>query len=102
MNEFKIIGTNHKLQMDKVLFEKGWKGWEEKARSKIKQKFKRGKIKTSTLRVCEIGSKLRNEDCWGHAYRRVHTRFGNKWTCDNCSKKIAIENELNWEFYVGV
>ena len=101
-NEFKIIGENHKLQMNKALCDMGWKDWEKKARSKLKQKFRRVKIKTTTLRVCEVGSRLRNEDCRGHAYRRVHTRFGNKWTCDDCSMKIALENELNWEFYARV
>ena len=84
---------NYKAQMHKVLAEKGRKDWEKNAHSKINKKFKCVKIKTNTLRVCEVGSKLRNKDCKGIAYRRVHTRFGNKWTCDNCAKRITQDNE---------
>ena len=84
---------NHKAQMHKVLKEKGRKDWEKKAHSKINKKFKRVKIKTTTLRVCEVGSKLKNKNCDGISYRKVHTRFGDKWTCDNCSRKIVRDNE---------
>jgi len=84
---------NHKAQMHKVLAEKGLKDWEKKARSKINKKFKRVKIKTTTLRICEAGSKLKNKNCKGIAYRKVHTRYGDKWTCDNCAQMIVQDNE---------
>ena len=84
---------NYKADHHRQMKESGRKDWEKKARNKIKKKFKRIKIKTTTLRVCEVGSKLRNKNCKGIAYRRVHTRFGNKWTCDNCAKMIVRDNE---------
>jgi len=84
---------NHKAQMHKVLDEQGRRDWLKVAKSKMKKKFKHVKIKTTTLRMCEVGSKLKNKNCKDIAYRKIHTRFGNKWTCDNCAKKITQDNE---------
>ena len=45
---------------------------------------------------------LRFENCKFVAYRTVHSRFGNKWTCDACAKELCIESDifihsnLNW------
>ena len=100
MSDFSNGGRNHKVLMHRALLDRGYREWERIVRSKIKQKYKRVKINTTALWICEIGIKIGNRNCKGRAYRRVFTRFGNKWTCDNCSRKIALDNESRWQFYL--
>lgn len=42
------------------------------------------------LRICEV----RLITCNDLAYRKVHSRFGNKWTCDSCAKELCIESDF--------
>ena len=42
------------------------------------------------LRICEV----RLITCKDLAYRKVHSRFGNKWTCDSCAKELCIESDF--------
>jgi hypothetical protein len=59
---------------------------------------KRIKINTDTVRVCEIGHRIDNKRCNGLAYRKVHSRFGDKWTCNNCAVFICRQNEDNIDY----
>lgn len=47
------------------------------------------------IRFCEI----RKSNCQGNAYRKVKSRYGDRWTCDNCARDICKESENNWFFY---
>ena len=42
------------------------------------------------LRICEV----RLITCSDLAYRKVYSRFGNKWTCDSCAKELCIESDF--------
>ncbi len=99
MGDFVDTDNNHKVQMHRVLAEQGKRDWLKTAKSRIKQQFKRKKINPNTLRVCEVGAKLKNKSCKVSAYRRVYTRYGNKWTCDHCALTISKQNEESWIFH---
>ena len=58
-----------------------------------KPKFK--KINTDRMRVCEVGKTINNKTCTGQAYRKVVSKHGNKWTCDNCAQAICQESLEN-------
>ena len=35
---------------------------------------------------------IRLDNCSGKAYRLVHSRYGRRWTCDNCARQMCEES----------
>jgi len=92
----KVISRNYKMQahVNRILI--GRADVLTMAREKFPVKEKWQTIDTSKMRVCEVRNKINNPNCLRLAYRKVKSKYGDIYTCDNCAMKIARENEMNW------
>ena len=60
------------------------------------------KIVAHKLTVCEIQAFINNPECHGSAYRKVFTKYGERYSCDSCVRYMAQENESIWSETVKV
>jgi len=92
----KTYGKNYKLHHHLQQKEQGRPDIVAIAKEKLGTVVIRRQINPDVSEICEAGKLIGNEQCSGSAYRKIRSKYGEKWTCDQCALMIARTNEMNW------